>query len=253
MLDKSLRKPLYQQVIDYILERINSGEYQPGQLIPSETMFCEDLGVSRVTVRKAIQKLVDDEVLLRFHGKGSFVNDHKNKSTSSSFRGFSAICQDNNIAVYSHVLRLETVAATPELVRELQLEIGEPAVYLERIRFANYKPVILERTYFSYKNYAFLLDESFENVSLYRVIEKHTGNNPEKTCSNTYVLEGSVATVEEAKHLNVDPGSSLFVLKETVTERDGTPVHFTKQLMLSKMFQFMLSTPESRLNIKLDD
>lgn len=253
MLDKSLRKPLYQQVVDYIMERIDSGEYQPGQLIPSESMFCEELGVSRVTVRNAIQKLVDDGTILRYHGKGSFVNDRLNKSTSTNFRGFTAMCKEHNIVVYSHVLRLETIAATPELVRELQLEIGEPVVYLERVRFANYKAVILERTYFSYKKYAFLLDENFENISLYRIIEKHTGLNPEESCSNTFVLEGSVASAEEAKHLNVEPGSSLFVLKETVVEPDGTPVHFTKQLMLSKMFQFMLSTPENRLNIKLDD
>ncbi len=253
MLDKNLRKPLYQQMIDYIMERIDSGEYQPGQLIPSESMFCEELGISRVTVRNAIQTLVDDGILLRYHGKGSFVNDRRNKSTTTRFRGFTAICRAQNIAVYSHVLRLETVAATPELVRELELEIGEPAVYLERVRFANYKPVILERTYFSFKNYAFLLEESFENISLYKIIEKHTGMNPEDSCSNTMVLEGSVATSEEARHLNVEPGSSLFVLKETVRQPDGTPVHFTKQLMLSKMFQFMLSTPENRLNIKLDD
>ncbi len=253
MLDKSKRKPLYQQVVDYVRDKIKSGEYQPGQLIPSETMFCEELGVSRVTVRNAMQKLVEDGDILTYHGKGSFVNDRNNKSTAPSFRGFSAICKENGIAVYSHVLKLETVAATPELVRELKLDFGEPVVYLERIRFANYKPAILERTYLSYGRYAFLLDENFENASLYKVIEKHAGFNPEETCSNTYVLESSVATDEEAKHLGVESGSAVFVLKETVAQQDGTPVHFTKQLMLSTMFRFMLSTPESRLNINLDE
>ena len=139
------------------------------------------------------------------------------------------------------------------LIKELKLDKGEPVVYLERVRFADYKPVIIERTYLPYGKYAFLLDEDVENQSLYKAIEKGTGFNPEEICSNISVLDASAATEEEAKHLNIEPGTPLFVLKEKVLLPNGTPVHYTKQLMLTKTFQFMLSTPETRLTIKLDD
>ena len=82
--------PLYQQIENDIKEKIASGEYQAGQMLPSENKYCEMYKVSRVTVRNAITDLVDEGILIRKHGKGTFVENQKIQHNMIKFQGFTS-------------------------------------------------------------------------------------------------------------------------------------------------------------------
>ena len=77
MIEHESAIPLYQQIENDIKDKIISGEYQAGQMLPSESKFCEMYQVSRVTVRNAISDLVEQGILIRKHGKGTFVENQK--------------------------------------------------------------------------------------------------------------------------------------------------------------------------------
>ena len=96
--------PLYLQIENDIKEKISTGEYQAGQMLPSENKYCEMYQVSRVTVRNAITDLVDQGILIRRHGKGTFVEKQKIQNNLVKFQGFTSTCRENHITINTHIL-----------------------------------------------------------------------------------------------------------------------------------------------------
>ena len=253
MLESQSEVPLYQQISNDIQGKIKSGIYKEGQMLPSESKFCEIYNVSRVTVRSAIADLVDRELVVRKHGKGTFVTKKKIDSSLFHFEGFTTACKRNHVSTKTHVLKLEEQKASTKDIRLLQLNEGDTVIYLQRLRFANNIPVIIEHVCLPKKQYGFLLEEDLENKSLYSVLAEHTGINPEDNCNVSITIETSAATSEEARLLNIKNGMPLFVLKETIFSRDtGMPVHHTKQIMSGNYFIFTLTNENNQLSLNMN-
>lgn len=251
MLDPNSATPLYQQVADDIKQKIESGEYKAGQILPSETRYCEIYNVSRVTVRNALSDLADQGFLLKRHGKGTYVQNKKIPSNLFTFNGFTTICRENNIETTSHVLCTRKEKASLQDIRTLGLHEEDFIIYLKRLRYADGHPVIIEHVHLPYRNYEFLLSVDMENRSLYETIAEHTGANPEEYCHTEITLEASAATPEEAHFLNIETGKPLFIQKETVISDIGEPIHWTKQIMSGNYFKFYLSSSNNKLAINL--
>lgn len=243
--------PLYQQVADDIKEKIQTGEYASGQMLPSEAKFCEMYQVSRVTLRNAIADLADQGLVIKKHGKGTFVEQKKISSDLHIFSGLTTICRENHIESRTHILSAVRQPASMYDIRMLDLSKDDDVVYIKRLRFANEQPVIIEHVYLPYKEYSFLLDLVMENRSLYATIQHHTGLNPEKDGYSDVILEVSSATEEEASLLNIPPEKPVFIMKESVRTRAGIPIHRTKQVMSGNYFKFDLSCTQNMLSLTL--
>ena len=252
MLEHESAIPLYQQLENDIKDKIASGEYKSGQMLPSENKYCEMYQVSRVTVRNAITDLVDQGILIRKHGKGTFVANQKISNNLVKFQGFTSTCRENHIETKTHILCVRRQEASLYDMRTLNLKEGDDIIYIKRIRYADGHPVIIEHVHLPYHEYSFLLREDMENRSLYAVIEKNTGSTPESYCYAKLCLEASAATPEEALFLDIPAGSPLFILKEEVISDQGTPIHWTKQIMSGSYFKFHLSNDTNRLSINMD-
>lgn len=253
MLNIQSATPLYQQISDTIKKKISFGEYRPGQPLPSEAKLCEIFKVSRITVRNAIQELVEQDILVKKHGKGTYVRESKIASNLFNFKGFTSTCSENNIRVFTHVLCLCKQTPTASQMHALSLSPDDSVVYLKRLRYANGHPVIIEHAYLPYQEYAFLLEEDLENKSLYETISSKSGSNPEEYCYTNIELETSGAMPEEADYLKIPSGSPLFVLNETIYSDERHPVHHTKQIMSGNYFKFTLSNFQNKLTINLGD
>ncbi len=252
MLEVQSEVTLYQQISNDIQAKIKSGEYKEGQMLPSEAKFCDIYHVSRVTVRAAIADLVEKDMVVKKHGKGTFVAKNKIDSSLFRFEGFTTICKRNHVQVNTHVLALEEQKATPTDVRLLELAEDDSVVCLDRVRYANGIPVIIEHVRLSYKKYGFLLSCDLEDKSLYTTLANQTGINPEEYCNVEVTLETSAATAEEARLLEIKKGMPLFVLKETIASSEtGEPVHWTKQIMSGSYFKFSLSSDINKLGLNL--
>ncbi len=250
MLKKQSYIPLYQQMIDKLRERIESGEYKPGQMLPSETSFCEEFGVSRITVRQAVQILTNEGLIIKRHGKGSFVSE-KYDQASSRFPRFLDVCKEQGLSVYSHVLSVTETAATRDLIETLRLAYGESVIQVLSMLYANYKPMVMIRGYYPADTFGFLTEADLENQDIRALIQKHTGVDTDIQCIYKDRLSISSADAEEAEHLAVRKGDSVFILNETLNFPNDKPFFTLRETLSGKYFSFDLSGDGARPVIKL--
>ena len=189
--------PLYQQVAEDLKNRIEQGEFCSGQSIPSEAKLCEQYEVSRITIRNAIAELVEQEILVKYQGKGVFVRTPKISSSLTTFKGFTYFCQENHIKTYTKILENKVVSANAMMTKKLELKDGEKLVYLKRLRHVNDRPVMIEHVYLPYSKYGFLSKIDMENCSLYEKITEKTGLQIEDNCYTSIMLETNITTEEE--------------------------------------------------------
>ena len=114
-MSEELHKPLYSRIQEYIAELILSGKVTPDSKIQSERDFSEDLGVSRMTVRRAITELVNEGLLERKHGSGTYVAKPKLTYEASELANYTEAMQKRNIATTSQLLEFGQVAASKRL------------------------------------------------------------------------------------------------------------------------------------------
>src|SRR5512144_2278155 len=136
-MSEDLNKPLYARIQEYIAERILSGKLAPDTKIQSERDFSDDLGVSRMTVRRAITELVNEGLLERKHGSGTYVSKPKVTYESAELANYAQAMQRRNIAAASELLEFDQVVASRRLAESLQIEIGNPIYRVAMLRFAN--------------------------------------------------------------------------------------------------------------------
>lgn len=245
--------PLYQQVADDIKHRIETSEYVAGQMIPSETKLCEMYQVSRITVRNAISMLVEEEILVKRHGKGTFVQNNKIPSDLLNFSGFTTTWKKKDIKTYTHVISITKQNASKKIAQKLQIPEDTAIIYLKRLRYANDHAVILEHVYLPYEKYKFLFTVELENESLYSVMAAHTGFNPEHSCNSITTLEACNANSEEASLLELNDSNVVVIMGETVVQPSGEVVHYTKQVLAACHFKFSMFNRGDMLGMELQN
>ena len=252
MLNKNIATPLYQQIVDYVREKIRSGEYQPGQLLPSEAGFCEKFGVSRITVRNAIQILVDEGLVTKHHGKGSFVTDQADHKTHEMFRTVEDQCEQSNIPVYTHIVTSKIMPPTQQLARDLQLAKEEQVIYIERLSYAASVPSKLEKVYFPANRYHFLLNRNLENIPLRQAVLEGTAFDASDIWVKNYILYVTLAGEQEAKLLNMRAGDPMFEVRSFLFLQDGQPLCYARHLLPGSICHFSLSKQENRVHLDLN-
>ena len=136
--------PLYMQIKDLLVARVTKGEWAPGDIIPSEIQLARELNVSQGTVRKAITELVENNVLVRRQGRGTFVATHDGER---ALFHFFHIVNDNGTKTLPEckTLSCRRKRASRVQASKLNLSSGVEVVYIERIRYLDDRPTILER------------------------------------------------------------------------------------------------------------
>lgn len=155
LLDESSPVPLYHQLSQILREKIESGEWKEGDKIPTELDLCREYGLSRGTVAQALRELELEGLIYRKQGRGTFVAEKKISQDLSHFYSFAKDLQERGVVLSSKVLRMEVVQAPSSVKGKLSLS-GDRVFLIERLRFADDLPVILERIY---------LPLSFEEIS----------------------------------------------------------------------------------------
>ena len=237
MLKQDDQIPLYVQLKESIRSSIVNGELKFGDKIPTELELSEEHKISRITVRKAIEELVEEGYLVKRQGKGTFVNKRKIERKIVHFLGFSDACKANGMKASSKVIKKEIIQPTSMDKKMLQLDDGDAVIYVQRVRYADDSPIMIENNYFSYKTYHSLLNESL-NGSLYKLLEEKLGIKP--AGSDELSIEIVRAGEEEMGLLNVGSGEPLFYMDSTIIDENGQPVHRGKQYILGDSYKFIL-------------
>ncbi|NBV72018.1 MAG: GntR family transcriptional regulator [Burkholderiaceae bacterium] len=152
--------PLYQQIKELILGSLQAGEWQPGQAIPSEMNLAERYKVSQGTVRKAIDELASENLVVRHQGKGTFVASHREEAVQYRFL---RLVPDNGkeLILKSKFLSCETVQANEALAKQFNIKNKDSLILIKRVQSFHGRPVVYELIY--------LLATRFQGITLERL------------------------------------------------------------------------------------
>ena len=227
--------PLYRQLIESLRSDIAGGIYPPHSRIPSEAELCEQYGVSRVTVRKALAEMTRDGLLERYQGKGTFVAMPKIRRDLKEVTSFHNCCRMMKCEPGTRVVKVETVTATEDDRECLLLEPAEHQVLsISRLRMADGVPVMLEENRFPMA-YLYLKDCALDG-SLYAILREHQVEPGQAT----HDIALSYASAAQAELLEVPVGSALLSLHEVIYDRSGHALHISRQLIRGDRFTFRI-------------
>src|SRR5260370_13733399 len=143
--------PRYYQLREIMRERIRSGEWKPGDLIPSERELGETYGISRMTARQAITDLVNEGLFYRERGKGTFVSQRKVTHQLIHLTGFTEDIRARGQRPGTKVISATMQLADEETAEKLRISLGTPIFRLQRLRLADGEPLAIELSQINFK------------------------------------------------------------------------------------------------------
>jgi len=226
-LDEKSPVPLYHQLTEELRKNIENGDWPPHFLIPSETELCEKYGVSRGTVRQALSQLVQEGLLYRKQGKGTFVAEPKITQQLNKFYSFTQDMREKGLKPSSRLLQNEKILPDPYIKNILGLKEDEMVYKIMRLRLANEEPLILETSYLVEELFPDLDREDVEKVPLYDLIIKKYRIRITRAKET---FEPILVDRFEAEKLQISIGSPALLVKR-ITYTAGIPFEFRKSVV----------------------
>ncbi|MCL4560691.1 MAG: GntR family transcriptional regulator, partial [Chloroflexi bacterium] len=212
--------PLYFQIEKEILNEIKLGNMQSGDRLPSEKEIAIRYAVSRITARRVLEDLVQQGIAYAQQGKGTFVALPRIREISG-FLSFSHDMRIRGLNPSSKVLEFCEVIPEPLVQKKLQLQPGEKAYLLKRLRLANDEPVVLETTHLPMRLYPGLIQVDFSDNSLYSILQERYGIYPAWADAE---LIATSATPEEAALLGMQIGAPVLSAERLTYTRTFTVI-----------------------------
>lgn len=225
LIDKNSPVPLYVQIDDVIRAKIKDGSWPRERRIPSENELVVLLGVSRMTVRGVLNSLVDEGLLYRVHGKGTFVSEEHILARSPAYKGVREQLEDQGLATETELLKVDTVHVHEAVRERLRLEPGDKVVEILRRRLVRGVPISLHRSYIPAALAPGLETEDLVSEQLCVTLELGFGLRAEKTVEQ---LSSSAARAAEAEFLDVAVGSPILLLEDTIFGPNDEAFEYSK-------------------------
>jgi GntR family transcriptional regulator len=214
--------PLYRQIRERLLAGMQAGEWRPGEPIPSEIELASRFGVSQGTVRRAIDELAAEHLLVRRQGRGTFVASHQ--ESRAQFR-FLRLRPDEGEAVQptSRILECRRLRAPSEIARALELKAGEPVVMIRRLLEFDGVPTVLDEIWLPGMPFRGLTAERLKAYTgpLYGLLETEFGTRMIRASER---LRAVAAAPEQAQVLGVPVGSPLLLVERVSATYQDTKV-----------------------------
>jgi GntR family transcriptional regulator len=230
-LDPAGTQPLYQQLQRAIREAIEKRLLAPDDALPAERQLATELAVSRITVRKAIDGLVEEGLLVRRQGSGNFVASRIEKNFAK-LTSFSEDMRARGRTPRSDWIKRSEGQVTPEEALTLRLSPGAPVYRFHRLRYADDAPMCLE--YATVAGFA-LPSLDAVGVSLYEALERG-GNRPVRALQR---LRALLLNAEQARRLNAREGDAGLLVERIGFHRDGRAVEFCQSYFRGDTYDFI--------------
>ena len=203
------KMPIYLQLREIIRNKIDDGEYMPGTAIPSENKLAETFGINRITIRNAVDALVNEGLLRRVQGKGVFVVGKKNELSIEEHAGFVGDVIRNDSRVSIKELQKSEREAGNKYANLFGLELEDEIYYIRQMHSLNGIETSIEE-FFMPKKILPSLDSINSSVFTFRDILSFYGIKLEKMTQTLRIIKGSAKV---RKQLNVPEGVAIFLLE----------------------------------------
>lgn len=228
--------PLHYQLKEILQEMIENEVLKPGQSIPTERELCEIQGISRMTVNKAIMSLVNEGLIYREQGKGTFVSIEKVNHEISRLKGFTEQMKENGVISKTKILSFKVIEATKQHRFELKIPKEESKVVeIKRLRFSDEQPVAIETAWIPYYLFNDMTREMIEDKSLYAILREKYGYHPYKA---KQTIEPIMLNEYESKLLNQENRALALIFRRTTYLENEIPIEYTKAIYRSDKYKY---------------
>lgn len=225
--------PLYRQIKTLMVQSLAAGEWRPGEAIPSETELATRFSVSQGTVRKAVDEMAAENLLVRRQGKGTYVASHNDADQSTKFRFLRLIPESGNLDVPQSVpLECWRAKAGQEASRVLGIKPGAPITIIRRLLKFSAKPVVIDEIYLPGEIFVGLSLEMLQEYrgSLYGLLESQFGVRMIRAEEH---LRAVACDRAAASLLNVAEGTPLLSIERVSFTYGDRPVEWRRGLYLT--------------------
>ncbi|MFO7741928.1 MAG: GntR family transcriptional regulator [Anaerolineae bacterium] len=227
--------PVYVQIAQSLRHRITSGELKPGDRLPAERNLSQHLGVTRRTLRHALQVLESEGLIVRRHGVGSFVSEPKIERRAERLSSFTTVMTRRGLHPGARIITCEQQPAHAEIAHQLDILVSTPVTYVRRLRLLNREPMMIEEVWMAVRRFPGLEQHDLEGRSLYEIMETEYGVAMARA---RRTLEPVAATKEEAQLLGTRVGAPLMLERRLGYSQDGEPVEYGKDRYRGDRFRF---------------
>lgn len=218
-IDRDSFEPPYFQLAAILRRQISSGRLRPGDRLPSEVQLCERYEVSPMTVRRAINILLDEGLVTASRGRGTFVKPLVLGAATFGLQSFEALFSDEDTTV--RFLAVRTIKATKRISQNLGVPLNETAITIRRLLSIRGEPVAYHREYLVFDPARPVVEAEMGITSLQGLFD---GRGQTVLKRGDLGIETTTLTDEESKLLGAPPGSAAFRIEHTFFDFDDRPV-----------------------------
>lgn len=235
--DKNSIIPLYYQLADVLREKISTRVLKPGASIPSENELIKQYEISRGTVRQALQLLIQEGLLERFPGRGSFVTFPKIEQNAVRQMGFvtQAILESGKVPT-ALIIETRQFAAPAFIQAKMKLGPNENIFFLKRLRFADGKLLAIENAYFRHDIGQELMQEDLSG-SVYTLLQEKYNHRLYRS-ENT--IEAARADEATAGILDISPGDPVLKIDRLVYLNDEQAFEYSEDIFRADRIKFTI-------------
>ena len=236
-IDRTSDEPAYSQLASILQKLISKGAYRSGDKLPSESQLRKTYDVSPMTVRRAINILVERDVVWTSQGLGTFVSSLKMQKVTFGFDDIYTILE-NDGATRVKILKANIIKANDEIADLLHTEPEENTIHICRLLIKKEKPLMYHREYLVYDPRRPVVETELQVASL---LDLFSGSNESDLKRGDFTITAATLTPEDAEALCCEPGAPAFHLKHTFFDYDDKPISSGVFVCRGDIFQFNTS------------
>jgi GntR family transcriptional regulator len=217
--------PLHHQVYLDLVSALDSNEWRPGDRLPPERELAQRYGCSLITVRRALSELAREQRIERTRGRGTFVLHPRLDLNFGGSRSFTDEMQTRGLDPETRLIAARPESAGESVAAALDLELGSPTLYLERLRLAGGEPLMLEQVHLPAERFPGLLASDLEHNSLYDLLVERYAT---RIVRAREAVEPVLLRTREAGLLDQAPGRPALLVEGVAYAADGRPIEFAR-------------------------
>jgi GntR family transcriptional regulator len=242
LIDKEI--PLYYQLETILRRRILSGDYSPDLPLPSEEVLGKEFEVSRITVRRALSSLEQEDLIIRKRGKGTFVSKKAQTLTSPKFSGYIEDLISMGVQTETNIIDTCWIDPRRSIRERLKIDDKTQALRIEKIRMAEKSPLSYVLNYLPQDIGEKIPHEKISEKPMLMILEEDLGIN---VAEADQTLEATVADADLAPLLDMRVGEPLLKMERTVYDDKKKPVEFVSVLYRADRYFFTINLKRKRV------
>jgi GntR family transcriptional regulator len=224
-INRHSKLPYYQQIYDILRAKIDRGDWSPGDMIPPESELIDQYEVSRITVRQVLDMLVNEGLIYRERGRGSFVAHPTLEQTMNRIVSFTEDMHQRGFIPGTRVISAQLIPASLDIAEKLHVEPGETLARIERLRTADGEPMSIEESYLVHRYCPSVLQHDYSTQPLREILDRDYAI---RLVYAKQVIRAIQASQEIAGLLKIKSNSPLLFIERVTYSQGEIPVEFLR-------------------------